>query len=70
MVLVLKNFIRNKKEVDLKSDTIKLCEHVGFQFLEEHHRILPSQSFWRTIYRQHYPDAPVIDREYILVFKR
>ena len=70
MILVVKNFIRNKKEVDLKGDTIKLCEQAGFQFFEEHHRILPSQSFWRVIYKQKFPDAPEIDREYVLVFKR
>ncbi len=69
-ILVVKNFIRNQKEVDLKADTIKLCEQAGLSFIEEHHRILPSQSFWRTIYAQRYPLAPVIDREFVLVFRR
>jgi len=70
MILVVKNFIRNQREVDLKGDTIKLCQQAGFSFIEEHHRILPAQSFWRVIYRQKYPDAPEIDREYILIFAK
>ena len=70
MILVVKNFIRNKKEVDLKGDTISLCQRSGFQFLEEHHRILPSQSFWRVIYKKKFPDAPEIDREYVLAFQK
>lgn len=70
MILVVKNFIRSKKEVDLKVDTIKLCEQAKFKFIEEHHHILSSQSFWRIIYKQKYPDAPEIDREYVLVFRK
>jgi len=70
MILVVKNFIRNKKEIDLKADTRGLCEQAGFEFIEEHYRLLTSQSFWRTIYARKYPDAPKIDKEYILVFKR
>ena len=70
MVLVVKNFLRNQKEVDLKGDTIKLCQQAGFTFTDEHHRILSSQSFWRIIYQKRYPQAPVVDREYVLVFKK
>jgi len=69
MILVVKNFLREQKEVDLRGDTIKLCEQSGFQYIEEHHRILPAQSFWRVIYQKRYPLAPVIDREYVLVFE-
>jgi len=70
LILVTKNFIRNKKEVHLDEDTIKLCEQVGFQFVERHYRKLPAQSFWRVIYQQKYPEAPVLDKEDILVFQR
>ena len=70
MVLVTKNFIRDKKEVHLDADTIRLCEAAGFLFVERHYRKLPAQSFWRVIYRQRYPEAPVIDKEDILVFRR
>ena len=69
MVLITKNFIREKLEIRLDLDTIKLCEQAGFQFVERHYRKLTSQSFWRTIYRQKYPDAPVLDKEDVLVFK-
>ena len=68
MVLVVKPFIRNKAIVPLDEHTIKLCEAVGFILRERHYRLLTQQSFWRTIYRQRYPLAPVIDREHILIF--
>jgi DNA modification methylase len=70
MILVTKNFIRNKQEIRLDTDTIKLCETAGFTFAERHYRHLTSQSFWRVIYQQKFPDAPVLDKEDILVFQR
>ncbi len=68
MVLVTKNFIRNKKEVRLDLDTIKLCEQAGFTLEERHCRKLTQQSFWRVLYQQKFPDAPVLDKEDILIF--
>jgi len=70
LILVTKNFIRDRKIVRLDLDTIKLCEQAGFTLLERHYRKLTTQSFWRVIYKQKYPDAPVIDKEDILVFRR
>jgi len=70
LILVTKNFIRNKQVVRLDTDTIKLCEQAGFSFVERHERVLPSQSFWRIIYKQRYPSAPTIDYEDILVFAK
>lgn len=67
MILVVKNFIRNQEIVPLDEHTIKLCEGVGFTLKERHHRKLTSQSFWRVIYQKKYPNAPVIDKEDILV---
>ena len=49
LILVTKNFIRNKQIVRLDTDTIKLCEQAGFTYLERHYRKLPAQSFWRII---------------------
>lgn len=68
--LVTKNYIRNKQEIRLDLDTIKLCEQVGFELIERHYRKLANQSFWRTIYQQKYPDAPVLDKEDILVLRK
>ena len=68
LILVTKNFIRNKKEVRLDEDTMKLCDQAGFQFVERHYRKLSAQSFWRVIYAQHYPSAPQLKYEDILVF--
>ncbi len=70
MVLVTKNFIRDKQIVRLDSDTIALCEKAGFALVEKLQRKLTQQSFWRTIYQQKYPDAPRIEYEDILVFKQ
>jgi DNA modification methylase len=70
MILVTKNFIRNKKIVRLDLDTIRLCEQAGFSFVKRRYRKLPSQSFWRIIYYQKHPDVPVIDKEDILVFRK
>ena len=70
LILVTKNFIRNKKEVRLDEDTIKLCEQAGFAFVERHYRKLTTQSFWRVIYQRKYPDAPVLDKEHILIFRK
>lgn len=69
-ILVTKNFIRDRKEIRLDLDTIKLCEIAGFTFQERWYRKLTSQSFWRTIYSQKYPDAPILDKEDVLIFRR
>lgn len=68
MILVVKNFIRNKKIVQLDLDTIKLCEQAGFVLKERLQRKLTQQSFWRIIYQQKYPDVPKIEFEDILIF--
>lgn len=70
LILVVKNFIRNKQEIRLDLDTILLCEQAGLELIESHYRKLTTQSFWRTIYQQKYPDAPVINKEDILVFEK
>ncbi len=70
MILVTKNFIRNKAVVRLDTDTIKLCEQTGFSFLERHYRELPSQSFWRIIYAKKFPDVEQIKSEDVLVFRK
>ncbi len=70
LILVTKDFIREKKRIDLAGDTMKLCEQAGFTFIERHYRRLTSQSFWRIIYKQKFPDAPEINSEDILVFKK
>lgn len=69
MVLVVKNFIRNKKIVRLDLDTIKLCEQAGFTFRERLQRKLTQQGFWRTIYYQKFPNVPKIEYEDVLIFQ-
>ena len=70
MILVTKNFIRNKQVIRLDTDTIKLCEQAGFSFVERHERVLPSQSFWRIIYHQKHPEVEQILSEDVLVFSK
>ncbi len=70
MILVTKNFIRNKQVIRLDTDTIKLCETAGFTLKERLKRKLTQQSFWRIIYQRKYPDAPKIEFEDILVFEK
>ena len=70
LVLVVKPFIRDRKIVHLEEDTKKLCQAVGFTFVEEHYRRLLSMSFWRIIYYAKNPEVEKVDKEYILVFKK
>ncbi len=70
IILVVKNFIRNKQIIRLDLDTIKLCEQGGFTFKERHYRKLPSQSFWRVIYHKKFPDVEQITSEDVLVFEK
>jgi hypothetical protein len=70
MVLVVKNFIRNKKIVRLDLDTRRLCEAAGFRFVEAKLFKLPNKSFWRRLYAQKHPevDTSLVEYEFVLVF--
>ena len=70
LLLVTKNFIRNKQVIRLDSDTILLCEKAGFELIERHRRILPAQSFWRTIYYKKFPEVEKIEHEDVLIFRK
>jgi DNA modification methylase len=70
MVLVTKNFIREQKEIRLDLDTKKLCQQVGFTFVDRWYRKLPAQSFWRILYKKKFPDAPELTHEDVLVFRK
>ena len=70
MILVVKPFIRNQQVIHLERDTQKLCESVGFTFLEEHYRRLTHMSFWLTLYYRKHPKVERVDKEFILVFRK
>ena len=72
LILVLKNFIREKKVVPLTEHTVKLCESVGFKLKERLLFKLPTQSFWRRLYAQKYPEVDTVDLrfEHILIFEK
>ena len=79
-IVVLKNFIRNWKVVDLIGDTIKLCEFVGFKLQRKIKFRLPTKSFWRVLYERQYKKKfgkplpkefdSVYKYETVLVFKK
>jgi len=72
-IIVLKNFIRHWKVVDLIADTEKLCEHVGFTLVKRIKFELPHISFWRLNYRSQwarkFPDKPFPVKEFESVYK-
>jgi len=70
MILITKDFIRDKKRVSLGEDTIKLCQAAGFTLKEIYYRKIEHPSFWRILYQQKYPSVEKIDSEDILVFKK
>jgi len=70
MILVTKNFIRNKQIVHLDFDTIELCQQAGFELIDWHFRKLTQQSFWRIIYYKKHPEVERLLYEDILVFKK
>jgi len=70
MILITKDFIRNKKRIPLGEHTIKLCEMVGFKHIHTYHRKIEHPSFWRLLYYQKHPEVEKIDCEDILVFRK
>ena len=76
MILVTKNFTRAGKEVRLDTDTIKLCEMAGFEYVTRHYRKIKNPSFWiqNAIikWKKKYPDIPPPYPmfEDVLVFKK
>lgn len=70
LILVVKNFIRDKQVVRLDLDTIKLCEAAGFKLRDRWYFRLPQKSFWRILYSRKYPSVPQINYEDILVFTK
>lgn len=70
MILITKDFIRDKKRVLLGEDTIKLCQAAGFVFREIYYRKIEHPSFWRILYQQKHPEVEKIDSEDILIFEK
>jgi len=70
MILITRNFIRDKAVVRLDLDTIKLCEAAGFSLSGHWYFKLPTKSFWRILYERNFPDAPKILYEDVLIFEK
>lgn len=70
MILVVKNFIRDKSVVRLDLDTIKLCDAAGFTLRDRWYFRLPTKSFWRVLYSKKYPEVPEVEYEDVLIFEK
>ncbi len=74
LVLVVKNFIRDRNVVRLDQITIQLCEKVGFILKDQWYFKVPIKSFWKHLYEQKWDEekegrpCPQIDYEDVLVF--
>lgn len=68
LILVTKNFIRDKQVVRLDEDTVKLCEAAGFTLRDRWYFKLPTRSFWRILYSKRFPDVHEVKFEDVLVF--
>lgn len=70
MILITKDFIRNKKRIPLGEHTIKLCQMAGFKHFATYHRKIENPSFWRILYKQKFPEVEQINCEDIVCFKK
>jgi hypothetical protein len=75
MVVVVKDFMKNKKVVYLHEETIQLCQFIGFKYVDHLWFKLPVMSFWRRLQKQKleqkgekYPEALLY--EHCLVFEK
>lgn len=70
LIVVIKNFIRDKQVVRLDLDTVKLCEAAGFRLADHWYFKLPTRSFWRILYHKKHPQVPEVEYEDVLVFDK
>jgi DNA modification methylase len=68
MVLITKNYIKERKEIMLDEDTINMCEQVGFVCVERLKRTVP-KSIWTNLYEEH-TGMQGVRFEDIIVFER
>ena len=74
LILVVKNFVRDKEVVRLDQITVRLCERVGFTLSDHWYFKVPIKSFWKILYEQKWDEekegrpCPIIGYEDVLVF--
>ncbi|MEM1986187.1 MAG: DNA methyltransferase [Nitrososphaeria archaeon] len=69
-IIIVKPFVREKKVVDLPFHTHILLSTCGFVLEKLYKLRLKHQSFWRRLYAEKYPDVPLIQHEYVLVYRK
>jgi len=71
-IIVLKNFIRNFRVVNLVGDTVKLCQFIGFKLEKKIKFKLPTKSFWRILYQKKWEEKfkePFPEEEFASVYE-
>ena len=67
LILILKDHIRGGKRVETTSETITLCESLGFALVARHQRHVYPLSLWQR--RRKEQGKPVVEEEDVLVFR-
>lgn len=70
MIVHMKNHLKDGKIIRLDQKTKTLVESTNFKFVEKRKRHVDNPSAWTNIYRKQHPDAPQVNYEDILVFKK
>ena len=72
MALVLKGFTRDGVYQDLPTQTLELCQSLGFEPVDRWRRELWSLSFWRILQKRRSPDTfdDRLNFEEVLAFRK
>ena len=69
LALILKDRVHKKRRIPIVRDTLALVTALGFRLIQQIDReCIPS--FHRNIMAAHHPDAPTVDTEAALIFKK
>lgn len=67
---ITRDCIKKQQRVPVGEQNRDLLIAAGLEFIEREVWYLSGESFWRKLYRQKYPDAPVIDTEDVWIFRK
>lgn len=68
MVLVVKDHIYQGERIEITTDTVEMCEHIGFSLYARHQRRVFPLSLWQR--RRKEQGLPVVEEEDVLVFRK
>lgn len=67
---ITRDCVRDKRIVPVANQNRDLISAAGLTWLERETWHIESLSFWRRLHRQRFPDAPVIQSEYVDIFQK